>query len=123
MYFPFTYITNQVAQTLHTCFGKTVVYQPSKINLPEEIHNLAQQGIVDIRFPANLENKDEKNLAATLKEYDAWGNLHQGSRGLHPDFFQAMSNNIHFFDDTSASKIKADIKNISAVNSKKREPA
>lgn len=122
MYFPFTYISNQVAQTLHACFGKTVVYQPAKINLPEEIHNLAQQGVVDIRFPVNLENKDEKNLAAILKEYDAWGNLHQGGRGLQPDFFKAMRNNIPFFDDTSASQIKADVKNISGVNSNKREP-
>lgn len=122
IYFPFTYISTSVARALHACLGKTIVYQPLKKYLPEDIQNLAQQDVVDIRFPVKLENKDEKNLAAILKEYGAWRNLHQGGRGLHPDFFKVMRNKIPFFDDTSASQIKADIKNISGVNSNKKEP-
>jgi len=122
IYFPFTYISNPVAEALHACFGKTVVYQPSGKNIPEEIQNLVKKGVLDIRISGKLENKDEKNLSAILKEYKAWGNLHQGGRGSQLDFFKVMRNNIPFFDDTSASQIKADIKDITGVNPLLKKP-
>lgn len=122
IYFPFTYISNQVAHALHACFGKTIVYQPSKMYISEEIQKLTEQGVLDIRISGKLENKDEKNLLAILKEYDAWGNLHQGGRGTQLDFFKAMRNKIPFFDDTSASQIKADIKDITGENPVRKKP-
>jgi hypothetical protein len=122
IYFPFTYISNRLAHALHTCFGKTTVYQPSKQNVSKEVHQLTEQGVVDMRFLAKWGDKDEKKLSAILKEYAAWTNLHQGDRGIQLDFFKVMKNKIPFFDDTSASQIKADIKNISAVNSNQKEP-
>jgi len=119
IYFPFTYISNPVAEALHTCFGKTIVYQPSSKTIPEEIHKLAERGMLDIRNPVK---RDEEKLSAILKEYHAWANLHQGSRGLQLDFFKAGRNKIPFFDDTSASQIKADIKNITGEITAGKEP-
>ena len=122
IYFPFTYISNPVAEALHACFGKTIVYQPSKKYISEEIQKLTEQGVLDIRISGKLENKDEKNLLAILKEYDAWATLHQGGRGTQLGFFKAMKNKIPFFDDTSASQIKADIKDITGANPVRKEP-
>ena len=122
IYFPFTYISNPVAHALHACFGKTIVYQPSKKKISEEIHQLVKKGILDTRISGKLENKDEKNLWAILKEYETWATLHQGGRGTQLDFFKAMKNKIPFFDDTSSSQIKADIQNISGANPVRKKP-
>ncbi|MDY6790385.1 MAG: hypothetical protein SWH54_03855 [Thermodesulfobacteriota bacterium] len=109
IYFPFTYISKPVAEALHACFGKTIVYHPSSKNIPEESHQLAEYDMLDIRIPVK---KDEEKLSVILKEYDAWANLHQGSRGGQLDFVKTRKNKIPFFNDTSTSQIKADIKHI-----------
>jgi len=106
IYFPFTYISKPVAEALYACFGKTIIYQPSSKSIPEEIHKLAECGVLGIRIPAK---KNEEKLSVILKEYNAWANLHRGSRGIQLDFFKAGRNKIPFFDDLSTSQIKADI--------------
>ena len=124
IYFPFTYISKPMAETLHTCFGKTIVYQPWEKNVPEEMHRLSERDVLDISISQEPKKKDGEKLSAILKEYDAWANLHQESRGIHLDFFKARVNKIPFFNDTSASQIKADIKDITNGNpvQKKADP-
>jgi len=122
IYFPFTYIPKPVAAAIYACFGKTIIYQPSSKNIPEEIHKLAGRGVLDIRMSENPGEKDEEKLSAILKEYNAWANLHQGSRGIQLDFFKAGRNKIPFFDDSSTSQIKADIKDITGKNPTQKEP-
>ena len=122
IYFPFTYISKPVAEALHACFGKTIIYQPSSKNLPEEIHELAKGDVLDIRTSGYPKNKDEEKLSAILKEYNAWAKLHQGSRGGQLAFFKAGRNQIPFFNDLSTSQIKADIKSITDKKSARKEP-
>jgi len=122
IYFPFTYISKPVAEALYACFGKTIVYQPSSKNIPEEIHKLAECGMLNIRISGNPGEKDEEKLSAILKEYNAWANLHQGSSGIQLNFFKAGRNKIPFFDDSSTSQIKADIKDITDGNPVGKEP-
>jgi len=122
IYFPFTYISKPVAKAIYACFGKTIVYQPSSKNIPEEIHKLARRGVLDIRVSGNPGEKDEEKLSAILKDYNAWANLHQGSRGIQFDYFKTGRDKIPFFDDTSTSQIKADIKNILGKNPALKEP-
>jgi len=122
IYFPFTYISKPVAEALYACFRKTIVYQPSSKNIPEEIHKLAERGMLDIRISGKPEKKDEEKLSAILKEYSAWANLHQESSGIHLDFFKARRNKIPFFDDTSTSQIKADIEDITGESTARKEP-
>ncbi len=124
IYFPFTYIPRPVAAAIYACFGKTIIYQPSSKNIPEEIHKLAGRGVLDIRMSENPGGKDEEKLSAILKEYNAWANLHQGSKGIQLDFFKARRNKIPFFHDTSISQIKTDIKDITGENTarKKSDP-
>ena len=119
IYFPFTYISKPVVNALHACFGKAIVYYPSSNNIPEEAHKLSECGVLDIRIPVK---KDEEKLSAILKEYDAWANLHQGSKGSQLDFLKTRRNKIPFFNDTSASQIKADIKNIADENPARKKP-
>ena len=122
IYFPFTYISKPVAKALYACFGKTIVCQPSSKNIPEEIHKLDERGVLDILISGKPKIKDEEKLSAILKEYNAWANLHQGSKGIQLDFFKARRNKIPFFDDTSTSQIKADIKDITSENPARKKP-
>ncbi|MCK5268262.1 MAG: hypothetical protein KAR07_08845, partial [Spirochaetes bacterium] len=66
--------------------------------------------------------KDEEKLSAIIKEYNAWANLHQGSRGIQFDYFKTGRNKIPFFDDTSTSQIKADIEDITGKTPSRKKP-
>ena len=50
VYFPFTYVSKQVADALSACFDKTIVYQPSSQNIPESMKQLTDKGLLDIRI-------------------------------------------------------------------------
>ncbi len=105
IYFPFTYISEPVAEALASCFRQTVIYQPSSRNMPEAIQKRAETDIFDIRIPVN---EDEGKLDTFIKEYRRWAELHQGS-GLSA-FFSPGGNKIPFFDETSISQIRSDIR-------------
>lgn len=104
IYFPFTYISEPIAEALGACFKQLVVYQPSNQKVPEKMRHWARRGILDIRVPVK---KDEKRLDAILKDYIAWANLHQGSE---IGYLKDRGDTIPFFDKSSVSQIKADIK-------------
>lgn len=103
IYFPFTYISEPAAAALSACFKQTVVYQPSRYNIPAEMEKWAESGLIDIRIPVF---GDEHKLEAILKDFRGWANLHrQGAL----DFLKAWSGKIPFFDETLVSQIRADI--------------
>jgi len=104
VYFPFTFISKPVFQTLTACFRQTVVYQISSIKIPDEMQNWGKSGILDIRIPVKY---DGDKLDAILKQYRSWANSHQGSEIA---FLKARAHEIPFFDETSTRQIAADIK-------------
>ena len=105
IYFPFTFITKPVCQTLAACFSQTAVYQISSINIPDEMQNWGKSGILDIRIPVKY---DGDKLDAIVKQYRSWANLHQGSEIA---FLKSRTDKIPFFDENSTRQITADIKN------------
>ncbi|UCH20234.1 MAG: hypothetical protein JSU83_16985 [Deltaproteobacteria bacterium] len=107
VYFPFTYISKPVVDALSTFFRQTVIYQPASFTAPENIQNWSQRGLIELRIPIS---GDEEKLAAILKDYKDWAKLHHDSRGLKNAFIRTLPKTIPFFDETSASRIKADIK-------------
>ena len=104
IYFPFTYIPKSVGKKLSACFRQTAVYQISGTKIPEEMQELSQGGILDIRIPVEVNGK---LLDQLLKEYRAWINTHQGTETA---FLAAMANKIPFFDESASSQIRADLK-------------
>lgn len=115
IYFPFTYVSGPAATALAACFKQTVVYQPSRHNIPAEIQMWADRGIIDLRVPIV---GDENKLEAILKDYNAWANQHQGST---LDFFKAWGGKIPFFDETFSSQIRAEIKKKSSPGQSQKE--
>lgn len=118
IFFPFTYISSPVAETIFNLFGKTVVYQPSHQKLPETMEELSQSSMLDIRVPVI---KDKNILNAMLKECRAWINLHQGNKGMIKEFFKTH-NTIPFFNDSLTPQIKADIRKRSWENQQEIKP-
>ena len=104
IYFPFTFISKPVCQTLAACFRQTVVYQISSIKIPDEMQKWEKSGILDIRIPVKY---DGDKLDAIIKQYRSWANSHQGSEIA---FLKSRADEIPFFDETSTRQITADIK-------------
>jgi hypothetical protein len=105
IYFPFTYISKPAAEALAMFFRRIVVYQPSNLKIPEKMKNGAESGFLDIRIPVT---GDEIKLDAILKDYINWTNIHKGD---NLSFFRPWIEKIPFWDSTSVSQIRAEIKN------------
>ena len=106
LYFPFTYIPKSAGKALSTCFRQTAVYQVSGTKIPEDMQELSREGILDIRIPVEVNGEF---LDKILKDYRAWVKIHQGTETA---FLAAMANKIPFFDESSSSQIRADLKKI-----------
>ena len=104
IYFPFTFITKPVCQTLAACFRQTAVYQISSTKVPDEMQKWEKSGILDIRIPVQY---DGDKLDAILKQYRSWANSHQGSEVA---FLKSRADKIPFYDETFARQITTDIK-------------
>ncbi len=104
IYFPFTFISNQVVEALSACFKQTVLYQISKKHGPEKMLDSNKSDGVDIRIPVE---GNEKKLDLILKDFRTWANHHQGSE---ISFLKTQANNIPFFEESSSSQIMAEIK-------------
>ena len=113
IYFPFTFISEPVAQMLCNCFKQIIVYQPSLIKAPETMRQLAENKIINLRIPVK---GDEDKLEATLKDFHTWIEHHRGSETF---FLKTGADSIPFFNDTYTPQIRADIKKNSASNQPK----
>ncbi len=118
IYFPFTCISKPVVDALGFCFRQSIVYQPARFTVSESLRNWSQDGVLEIRIPFE---DDEERLAAILKDYREWAKLHHDSRGLQNAFTRNLGEKVPFFDETSPSRIKADIKKDEQQNQLPRE--
>jgi hypothetical protein len=107
IYFPFTTISKPVFDAIKTGFRQTIVYQPADLTVPENLQKWSENNQLQLRIPVK---GDEEKLAAILKAYKEWAKLHYEKQGLKQAFIRAVRNTSPFFDETSASQIKADIK-------------
>jgi hypothetical protein len=104
IYFPFTFISAPEVAAVSACFKQTAVYQPSRRAIPSEIEKLAESGLIDVRIPVA---GDEDRLGAILKDYNEWARIHKGGAF---DFLRAWDGKVPFFDETSLSQIRSDIR-------------
>lgn len=105
-YFPFTCFSETAASALRACFRSMVVYQSSRIHLPEAIRKGVADGFVDLRVPGE---SGTGRLERVMKAYRQWADLHRGERF---DTFRLRQESIPFYGDMSTSRIRADIRNI-----------
>ncbi|MBC2717101.1 MAG: hypothetical protein HF978_17490 [Desulfobacteraceae bacterium] len=101
IYFPFTYIPESVAKPLSQFLGRIIVFQPVSNNQPEALHQLEENGSIEIRVPYS---EDEDRLVGCLKEFKQWGRLHHGEEASLKDIFKNG-----FSNKTFTSQIRTDI--------------
>ena len=100
IYFPFTYVSDPVAESLSACFGQFIVYQPLAGKIPEPMHAWVEKGVLDIRAPMT---EDQNEFEAVVKNYLSWAVLHIDGAGLRPPFMQTWKDTTPFFKDSSSS--------------------
>ena len=105
--FPYTYVSEPMAEILAVFFEKIVVYQPIRDDLPPEMQALKQQGFLEIRTP---EHEDDHEIKAVIKDYQNWAQLHQGHLALQGSLLKALDPKVPFFDDSATARILADLK-------------
>jgi len=105
--FPFTYVSDSVAQALTACFGPFIVYQPLAGKIPEQMRPRVEKGIIDVRVPVT---EDQTDLEAVVKNLLSWADIHFDGSGLKPPFLEIWKDAIPLFNASSPSQIVADIK-------------
>ena len=108
IYFPFTYVSEPVAQALSACFGPFIVYQPLHSRLPEKMQPLVDRGLIDIRVPVT---GDEELLERAVDNYRTWAQQQlEASGGAKNAFFKSGLDRRPLFDSSASSQIVAEIK-------------
>ena len=110
IYFPFTYVGDEIAQALAACFQQTTVYQPLEDKLPADMVPWIQRGILDMRVPVS--NSGEA-IEAAAKNFVEWANLHQRGAGIKSIFCSLREYGVPFSEHSSPSQIAAELKALS----------
>jgi hypothetical protein len=107
IYFPYTYISPEVAEAVAACCGRFTVYQPLADRLPQSMQACVDNGLVDIRTPAA---GDDKALVSAVKNYLNWANAHTDSSGHNIASLKTLHASAMPSGDTLSSIIVADVK-------------
>ena len=99
VYFPFTYVSEDTAKKLFSCFPNTVVFQA--ITLPDR----GSYPGIEYQTPVT---GDEEKIQNASGEYKSWAQLHQGSK---LSSFKTRMGDVPFYNETSIASIRTDIKN------------
>ena len=119
IYFPFTYVSDRVAEAISACFGQFIVYRPLKEKLTEQLQLWIKRGAADIRVPVT---GNENELKTAVKKYQTWADLHRDGSGERVATLKAGMDPIPFFNEKSTRKIVEEIKGNTPGNSNIQPP-
>jgi len=119
IYFPFTYVSDPVAEALLACFGQFVIYRPVSENLSEQMQLWINRGIMDVRVPVT---ENENELKTAVKNYQIWADLHQEGSSEKAAVLKTRMDSMPFFSEFSSSKIVEDMKEKVQNSSKTQIP-
>lgn len=105
IYFPYTFVTPDMAEFLAACFGRVRVYQAGDFEMHREMTASVRKGSLDVRVPVK---GDEKRIRSVLENYRQWGELH-ANRDIHAAVYNHQRDSVPFFSGSSIMKIKEDI--------------
>jgi hypothetical protein len=107
IYFPFTYISDPVAEAISACFGQFVVYCPLREILPEQMQLWINRGVMDVRVPGP---GHDETLKTAVKNYQIWADLHREDSIEKTAYLKTRMNSLPSLSEFSSSEIVADIK-------------
>lgn len=106
-YFPFTYVSDSVAEALSACFGHFIVYRPLNENLTEQMQLWINRGVADVRVPV-IGNENE--LITAVKNFQIWADLHREGSREQVGIIRSHMDRVPFFNEFSTRKIVEEIK-------------
>ena len=104
VYFPMTYLSAAAEGRLAACFEQTAVYRPSDRTLPETMQAAVDAKRLVVHTPVKAESD---RLAALVKAYYAWA---EENKGVDLSVFKGRESHIPFYEDTSISRIRQNIR-------------
>jgi hypothetical protein len=118
VYFPMTYLSAAAEGRLAACFGQTAVYRPSVRTLPETMQAAVDAKRLVVHTPVKAESD---RLAALMKAYYAWA---EENKGVDLSVIKGRESRIPFYEDTSISRIRQNIRNMGTEKEKEeaRDP-
>ena len=118
IYFPFTYVSQGVAQALAACFQRFIVYRPSGKNLPDEMQHWVEADVMEVRVP---DQTDDQAVEKVVKDFWSFASLHYESKNLKTAAFLGQQYSIPFFSETATSRIVSDLKKSESLDSAETE--
>jgi hypothetical protein len=106
-YMPFTHISADTARLLNALVGPVVVYQPWRSRIPDDLVQMASQGLVEVRAAMT---GDDARLQAALTEFKAWARMNPGRSTAGAGFVGARQGEIPFYEETAVNRIRSDLK-------------
>ena len=118
VYFPMTYLSAAAEDRLAACFGQTAVYRPSDRTLPKTMLAAVDAKRLVVHTPVKAESD---RLAELMKSYYAWA---EENKGVDLSVFKGREAHIPFYEDTSISRIRQDVRNMGSAREKEpvRDP-
>lgn len=104
IYFPFTFISEPIAECIKAYFPQFIMYQPSDHGLSPELNKMVADDTAEVRVPIA---GDDAKIDAACINYHNWIAVHAGS---DISLLKATSEATPFFDPHSSYQLKADIK-------------
>lgn len=104
IYFPYTYVTDPFMRVCKNFFPKIGALQMSVNRVPEAMSKWAEQGKLDIQAP---DEESSRIFDKILADAENWS---QHQRGGLSSFLKAYGDKIPFFDSSSISQIRQDIR-------------
>jgi len=102
--FPYTYVSEPVINAYRHFFSGISVLQSSRKHIPEPMKQWADEGFLDIQMP---DPKVSRIFDKVLAETENWVRSHRGGVA---SFLKAYQDEIPFFEPSSVSRIRQDIR-------------
>jgi hypothetical protein len=106
-YLPFTHFAPTPFQLVAQALGPVSVFGPSLSLVPEPMRGWQEQGLLDLRIPAEL---DPVRFLDTLEAYKDWARLHDGHIGDMIQFYTANQGRPPLLDEAVPSQISTRIR-------------
>lgn len=100
-FFPFTFISEELARACHARFGRVAVYQPAAGSTPASMQDLEAGGSIALKYPVQ---GDDQRLADLARHFQSWGEVHQKDAAVLKKFAESG-----FFSREFAPEISTEI--------------
>ena len=107
IYFPYTFVSDSVAEALTACFGPFIVYQPTSADIPEKMQSWIDNGIMKVRIPVA---DDEEKFKTAIRNFENWVNIHLEGPDIRAASLKTLQSSLPLFDRHLSSHVVTEIR-------------